>query len=110
ATRGFFAAPTFARMRRGAALVNLARGGHVVDADLLAALDAGQLGHAVLDVFAQEPLPSDHAYWRHPRATVLPHVAALTAARSAASIAAANLRSLQEGRPLANLVDRARGY
>ena len=110
ATRGFFAASAFARMRRGASIVNLARGAHVVDADLLAALDAGQIAHAVLDVFAQEPLPPEHAYWRHPCVTVLPHVAALTDARSAAHIAAANVRALAQGQPLANLVDRARGY
>jgi glyoxylate/hydroxypyruvate reductase A len=110
ATRGLFDARVFSQMRRGAGLVNLARGAHVVEADLLAALDAGQLGHAVLDVFAQEPLPAEHAFWRHPRVTVLPHVAALTDARSAARVVAQNLHALHDGRPLMHLVDRARGY
>ncbi|HEY9065924.1 MAG TPA: glyoxylate/hydroxypyruvate reductase A [Burkholderiaceae bacterium] len=110
ATRGLFNADTFARMPRGAALVNLARGGHVVEADLLAALDSRQLGHAVLDVFDTEPLPSVHPFWRHPAITVLPHVAAQTDPRSAAAIAARNVSAWREGRPLENLVDRSRGY
>ncbi|HKX43494.1 MAG TPA: glyoxylate/hydroxypyruvate reductase A [Burkholderiaceae bacterium] len=110
ATRGLFGASTFALLPRGAALVNLARGGHVVEADLLAALATGQLAHAVLDVFDTEPLPGTHAFWRHPAITVLPHVAAQTDPRSAAAIAARNVRALREGRPLENLVDRSRGY
>jgi len=64
----------------------------------------------VLDVFAAEPLPADHPYWRHPRVTVLPHAAALTDERSAAVIAAANLRAVLRGEPAAHLVDRCRGY
>ncbi len=110
ATRGLLDARCFAAMRRGASLVNLARGAHVVDADLLAALDAGHLDRAVLDVFATEPLPAGHAYWRHPKVTLLPHVAALTDERSAAAVVAANLRALARGEALAHLVDRSRGY
>jgi len=110
ATRGLFNAQTFAQMRRGGALVNLARGAHVVEADLLAALSSGQLGHAVLDVFTSEPLPATHPFWSHPRITVLPHVAALTDPRSAALIVARNVLALREGRVLENLVDRSRGY
>ena len=109
-TRGLFDARTFARMRRGAALINLARGAHVVEADLLDALAGGQLGHAVLDVFTNEPLPATHPFWSHPRITVLPHVAALTDPRSAALIVARNVMALREGRALENLVDRSRGY
>lgn len=110
ATRGLIDARFLAALPAGAALVNLARGGHVVEADLLDALDRGHLQHAVLDVFAQEPLPADHAFWAHERVTVLPHVAAATDARSAAAVVAANLQALADGRPLAHLVDRARGY
>jgi glyoxylate/hydroxypyruvate reductase len=110
ATRGLFNRATFAQMRRGAGLVNLARGAHVVDAELLDALASGQLSHAVLDVFHAEPLPPGHAFWAHPRITVLPHVAAPTDPRSAAPIVAANVRALRDGRPLAHLVRRARGY
>jgi glyoxylate/hydroxypyruvate reductase len=110
ATQGLLDARFFAALPRGAGVVNLARGAHVVDADLLAALDSGQVGHAVLDVFQQEPLPAAHAYWRHPRVTVLPHVAAQTDPRSAARVVAANVTALLEGRPLAHLVQPERGY
>jgi glyoxylate/hydroxypyruvate reductase A len=110
ATRGLLDARAFAALPRGAALVNLARGAHVVDADLLAALDAGQLSHAVLDVFHTEPLPPGHPFWQHPRVTVLPHAAAATDERSAAAVVAANLRALAAGAPIAHLVDRALGY
>ena len=110
ATRGLFNAVTFARMQRGASLVNLARGAHVVEADLLAALDSGQLAHAVLDVFHTEPLPPGHPFWAHPRVTVLPHVAAPTDPRSAAPIAEANVLALRGGRQIAHLVSRERGY
>ncbi len=110
ATRGLLNAAFFAGLPRGAALVNLGRGAHVVDADLLAALASGQLHHAVLDVFHQEPLPPGHAFWAHPQVTVLPHAAAMTDARSAAAVAVANLRALRDGRPLQHLVQQARGY
>lgn len=109
-TQGLFDAATLAGMRPGASLVNLARGGHVVEADLLAALDAGALRHAVLDVFRDEPLAPDHPFWAHPRVTVRPHVAAATDPRSAAQVVARNIRALREGRPLAHLVDRCAGY
>lgn len=109
-TVGILNARLFAAMRPATGLVNLARGAHLVDADLLAALDNGQIGHAVLDVFNQEPLPVDHPFWRHPQVTLLPHVAAMTDNRSAAAIVAENLRAIRDGKPLANLVDRARGY
>lgn len=110
ATRGLIGASLLAALPAGASVVNLARGAHVVDADLLAALDSGRLAHAVLDVFDVEPLASDHGYWTHERVSVLPHVAAATDPRSAAAVVAANLAALAEGRPLANLVDRQRGY
>ena len=110
ATRGLFQATTFAQLPRGASLVNLARGAHVVEADLLAALDSGHLHRAVLDVFAAEPLPSGHALWSHPRVTVLPHVAAQTDPRSAALVAADQVRRLRTGAALPHLVDRTRGY
>ena len=110
ATRGLLGAAFFAALPRGASIVNLARGAHVVDADLLTALDTGQLHHAVLDVFAVEPLPAGHAYWAHPRVTVLPHAAAATDARSAAPVAAANLLAAWDGRRPAHLVDRDAAY
>jgi glyoxylate/hydroxypyruvate reductase len=110
ATRGLFDARRLAWLPRGAALVNLARGAHVVEADLLAALDSGAIGHAVLDVFAAEPLPSAHPFWSHPRVTVLPHVAAQTDLQSACAVVARNVAALRRGQPLEHLVQRARGY
>jgi glyoxylate/hydroxypyruvate reductase A len=110
ATRGLLGRAFFSAMRPGAGLVNLARGAHVVDDDLLGALDTGQVGHAVLDVFNTEPLPPAHRYWQHPGVTLLPHAAALTDPRSAAQVVAHNLRSLREGHPLQHLVQRERGY
>lgn len=110
ATHGLLDARFFAALPRGAAVVNFGRGGHVVDADLLAALDAGTLRHAVLDVYATEPLPAGHPYWTHDAVTMLPHAAALTDARSASAVAAANLRAWRDGRPVAHVVDRQRGY
>jgi glyoxylate/hydroxypyruvate reductase len=110
ATHGLFNAQTFAQMRPGASLVNLARGAHVVDADLMAALDRGHLQRAVLDVFSTEPLPADHPYWRHAQVTVLPHVAAQTDPRSAAQIAADNVRAFRAGRVPKHRIERTRGY
>jgi glyoxylate/hydroxypyruvate reductase len=110
ATRGLFDRAAFSAMREGAAFVNFGRGAHVVEADLLAALDDGHLRRAVLDVFECEPLPAAHTFWLHPCVTVLPHVAALTDPRSAAQVVARNVRALREGRPLAHRVDRQRGY
>jgi len=109
-TQGFFDAPRLAACKRGAGLVNLARGAHVDEAALLAALDSGQIGHALLDVFAVEPLPPTHRFWSHPRVTVLPHTAAQTDARSAALVVAENLAALRRGAPLQHLVARTRGY
>ncbi len=109
-TRGLLDARFFAALPPRASVVNLGRGAHVVDADLLAALDSGHLRHAVLDVFHTEPLPAGHAFWAHPRVTVLPHAAAATDPRSAAAVAAANLRAARDGAPIAHLVDRQRAY
>ncbi|WP_119290025.1 2-hydroxyacid dehydrogenase [Azohydromonas sediminis] len=113
ATRGLIDARFLAALPKGAGLVNVARGAHVVDADLLAALDSGHLRDAVLDVFATEPLPPGHPYWTHPRVTLLPHAAALTDERSAADVVAANLAAWRAGRApqaLPGWVDHARGY
>ena len=110
ATAGLLDARFFAALRPGASIVNLARGAHVVDADLLAALDSGHLAHAVLDVFHTEPLPAGHPFWSHSGVTLLPHVAAQTDPHSAARVVAANVHALADGLPLAHLVQRERGY
>ena len=110
ATDGILAAETFAKLPRGAGLINVGRGRHVVDADLIAALDAGQLSEAVLDVFSEEPLPTAHPFWRHPQVAVTPHVAALTNPGTASLVVAENLRRLAAGEPWPDRVDLASGY
>ena len=109
-TRSLMDRRFFAALPRKASVVNLGRGAHLVDDDLLAALDSGHLRHAVLDVFHTEPLPAGHAFWRHPRVTILPHAAASTDARSAAAVAVANLRALRDGGVVQHRVDTSRGY
>jgi len=110
ATEGVLDARLFAGLPRGAAIVNCARGPHLVEADLVAALDSGQVSAAILDVFRDEPLPPQHPFWSDPRILVTPHVAAATHAPTAAPVVADNVRRLRQGRPLLHLVDRERGY
>lgn len=109
-TRGILNAAAFARLPRGAAIVNAGRGGHLVEGDLIPALDSGQLSGAVLDVFRQEPLPPKHPFWRHPRIIVTPHIAAETHPATAAPIIRDAIRRFEAGQPVPNLVDPARGY
>jgi len=109
-TEGILGAALFAAMPKGATVVNAARGAHLVEADLLAALESGQLSAAVLDVFREEPLPPEHPFWAHPRIVVTPHVAAATHAPTAAAGVADNLKRLAEGKPLRNLVDPEQRY
>lgn len=109
-TRGIVNARLLACLPRGAFLINGARGGHVVDADLLAALESGQVAAAALDVFEPEPLPPEHPYWAHPRVVMTPHAASITIPSSAAPQVVENIRRAREGRPLLNLVDFAAGY
>lgn len=110
ATTGIINRRTLAALPRGACLINAARGGHVVDDDLLAALDSGRIAHATLDVFHTEPLPSEHPYWTHPRVTVTPHVASITHAETAAPGIYRNMQRVRAGEPLENVVDFQRGY
>ena len=109
-TESILNATTLALLPKGAALVNAARGAHLVEEDLLAALASGQISAAVLDVFREEPLPVDHPFWHHPRVIITPHVAAFTNPATAAPIILDNIRRFEEGRPLLNRVDPARGY
>lgn len=109
-THGIVNTATLATLPQGAHVVNIARGGHVVDADLLAALDAGHVASATLDVFNQEPLPADHPYWRHPKLRVTPHIAGQSNPRTAAPGVADNVRRRRAGQPLDNLIDPAAGY
>jgi glyoxylate/hydroxypyruvate reductase A len=109
-TEGILNARNLALLPKGAALVNAARGAHLVEEDLLAALASGHISAAVLDVFREEPLPADHPFWHHPRIVVTPHVAAFTNPATAAPIILDNIRRFEEGRPLLNRIDPARGY
>lgn len=101
---------TFSQLPPGAFLINVARGAHLVDADLLAALDAGQLSGALLDVFREEPLPREHPFWAHPKIRLTPHVASVTNPHSAALQIVENYHRARSGRQLINEVDRQRGY
>jgi glyoxylate/hydroxypyruvate reductase A len=103
-------AERLALMPSGAVIINPGRGQLIDDDALLAALDAGHISHATLDVFRVEPLPPDHPYWAHPKVTVTPHIAADTRAGSAARVVAENIRRGEAGESLLHLVDRARGY
>jgi glyoxylate/hydroxypyruvate reductase A len=109
-TEGIFCAKTFAMMPRGAMLVNVGRGKHVVDQDLIAALDSGQLAHAALDAFWPEPLPPESPLWRHPKVTVMPHVARRPTVQQLVIEIAANIRSLKAGGSLLQEVDVELGY
>jgi len=109
-TSNLLNAQTLALLPKGAAIINPGRGTLIDDAALLAALDAGQIGHATLDVFRVEPLPPAHPYWAHPRVTVTPHIAAESRAETAAQVVAENIRRSEAGEALLYLVDRARGY
>lgn len=104
-TRGILDSKAFDLLGPGATLVNVARGGHVVDQDLLAALDDGRLSDAILDVFATEPLPASHPFWSHPRVTVLPHVAAPSDPDDLVSEVAANVRRFLDGKRPRRLVE-----
>lgn len=109
-TRGLLDHRRLAAMKEGAALINFARGPIVVDADLIASLDAGHISHAVLDVFREEPLPAASPFWRHPKVTVLPHISAPTDQHTAAAIVAANIRAYRATGALPQAVDIERGY
>jgi glyoxylate/hydroxypyruvate reductase len=94
----------------GAYLLNLARGVHVVEDDLLAALDSGKVKGAMLDVFNREPLPPESPLWQHPRVTITPHVAAITRPAEAVDYISRTIAQLEKGERVCGQVDRARGY
>jgi glyoxylate/hydroxypyruvate reductase A len=109
-TRGILARPLFQMLPKGARLINVGRGDHLVESDLLAALESGQIARATLDVFSREPLPPEHPFWSHPKITVTPHVAAFGSAVTAAPVVVENLRRAMARKPLLNQVDIDRGY
>jgi glyoxylate/hydroxypyruvate reductase A len=109
-TQDLLDAAALARLAPGAFVINGGRGGHIVDKDLIAALDSGALSGAALDVFRQEPLAPEHPFWTHPGVRISPHVAAPTHPRTAVAVMAQSVRRWERGEPLAHVVDRARGY
>jgi len=109
-TEGIFCARTFAMMPRGAMLVNVGRGKHVVHEDLIAALDSGQLSYAALDALWPEPLPPESLLWLHPKVTVMPHVARRPTVTQLVTEIVANIKSIEAGGPLLQQVDAQFGY
>ncbi|ALS60070.1 2-hydroxyacid dehydrogenase [Pandoraea norimbergensis] len=103
-------ASLFAKLATGAFLINVARGAHLVDDDLLAALDSGQIAGATLDVFRTEPLPAEHPFWRAPRVTVTPHISALTLRDETVAQIAGKIAALERGETITGIVDLTRGY
>jgi len=110
ATRGYLNQALFDVLPRGASLVHVGRGPQLVSADLLRALDVGQLSEAVIDVTDPEPLPADDPLWAHPRVQITPHIASATQPDSSAAVVLDNLRRFEAGLPLVGLVDRSKGY
>jgi glyoxylate/hydroxypyruvate reductase A len=109
-TRGILNAKTFSLLPKGAFVINAARGAHLIEEDLVAAIDTGHLAGATLDVFQTEPLPETSALWNHPKVTITPHIAAMTDPEEAASAVAAGIAAHRRGDTLENVVDLSRGY
>lgn len=109
-TRGILDRELFRQLPRGAALINMGRGGHLVEEDLLEALDSGQLSGAVLDVVQKEPASADHPFWDHPQILLTPHIAAMTQPESAFGVLLENIRCFERGEPMTGQIDRNKGY
>ena len=109
-TAGMFNADFFGRLKPNTTFINVGRGPQVIEEDLLAALESGQLSHAFLDVFDLEPLPTDHPFWPHPGISITPHIASITDPISVAPQIVANYHRAMEGLPLHNRIDRVLGY
>lgn len=109
-TRGILSSQLFSQLPPGAVLINLGRGDHLVDADLLEALDQNQISAAILDVCSTEPLPRDHPFWNHPRIMLTPHIASVTQPDTSADAVLDNIRRHRQGLPLNGVVDREQGY
>lgn len=109
-TQNTLNAETLAWLPRGAVIINPGRGPLIDDEALLQALDSGHIHHATLDVFRQEPLPKDHAYWTHPKVTVTPHIASTTRPDLASVRIMENIRRNEAGESMLDVVDRRAGY
>ena len=109
-TVGIMNAKLFAQLPQGAWVMNVARGLHLNEDDLIAALDSGHLAGAVLDVFQTEPLPEDSPIWVHPCITATPHIAGIPDPRAARAYVDECITRAEAGQPLPNLIDMGRGY
>ncbi|MFZ4480193.1 MAG: 2-hydroxyacid dehydrogenase [Rhodoferax sp.] len=109
-TRDILRRETLSQLKAGGYVINVARGAHLVEQDLLTLLDSGQLAGAMLDVFRTEPLPPEHPFWRHPKITITPHTSARTLRDQSIAQIAGKIRRLQAGEPIAGIVDPVRGY
>ena len=109
-TENILDADALALLPKGAVIINPGRGPLIDDAALLGALDSGQIGHATLDVFREEPLPENHPFWHHDSVTVTPHIASETRPKTASESIARNIARAEAGKPLLHLVDRGLGY
>jgi phosphoglycerate dehydrogenase-like enzyme len=109
-TEGILDARAFALMPRGAYVINVARGAHIVEGDLIDAVRSGHLGGAALDVQRREPLPPDDPLWAVAGITITPHIAAQPSTETIADQFVASVRALERGEPVPNEIDRARGY
>ena len=109
-TTGILNRETLSQLQPGGYVINVARGAHLVEEDLLALLDAGHLAGAALDVFRTEPLPAEHPFWRHPKITVTPHTSARTLREESIAQIARKIRAFERGEPIAGVVDRNKGY
>jgi len=101
---------TLSRLQPGGYVINVARGAHLVDADLIALLDSGHLAGAALDVFRTEPLPAGHPFWGHPRITLTPHTSARTLRDESIAQIVGKIVALERGEAIAGIVDPVRGY
>ena len=101
---------SLSRLQAGGYVINVARGAHLVDGDLIALLDSGHLAGATLDVFRTEPLPADHPFWSHPRITLTPHTSARTLRDESIAQIVGKIGALERGEAIAGIVDPARGY
>lgn len=109
-TENVLNAALFAELAAGAYLINVGRGEHLVEDDLIAALESGRLAGATLDVFRTEPLPQDHPFWTHPRIVVTPHVASITRVKTGVARLVSAIRDFEEGETPAGVVDPEKGY
>jgi glyoxylate/hydroxypyruvate reductase A len=109
-TQGILNRHTLSQLQPGGYVINVGRGAHLVDADLLALLGSGHLAGATLDVFRNEPLPDAHPFWLHPKITITPHVSARTLRSESIAQIATKIMALQQGRRLSGVVDRNQGY